>query len=474
MYVSDGCGSAKLPCSITINPPPSLTCAAINTGEVGVKFDSGPMTVNGGTSPYTFSIATGTLPAGLTLNASTGEITGTPTAAGTFTLQVKDFSGVVSTATCSITINPKLSVACASLNTATVGAPFNSGPITVTGGTTPYTFSIVGTLPAGLTLNATTGAVTGTPTASGSFSIQVQDAGGAIGATCPISSVPCQASVCGFVFADCDGNGFLTPGIDIGMPKVVVTLKNSKGVTVTTATTDSQGSYCFTNLTPGTYTACIAQPTNCIQTAGTHTTHWLNNNYQQCWKENDGYQHCKGGDGVDRWTASDGCQHWKNSSGQDCWKDKNGYSHSQNCNYVSCDVPKGNCETVTLTCGQALTSVNFAYQGILPKCVVSVTGPSKCVWGQTATYTCFLQNTGTACFTACQVKLCGKSYNCPALGPGQSCSFTCNYQFQWSDWGNFKCQATANCTPAYTSSNYSNNSSSCTAQGSCNTSVSLW
>jgi hypothetical protein len=219
--------------------------------------------------------------------------------------------------------------------------------------------------------------------------------------------------------------------------------------------------------------------------------HWLNNSYQQCWTENDGYQHYKGGDGVDRWTANDGCQHWKNSNGQDCWTDKYGKSHSQNCTYFSCDIPKGNCETFTLVCGQALTGVNFAYQGIAAKCSVTVTGPSKGVCGKTGTYSCFVQNTGNACFSACQVTVCGKSYNCPALSPGQSCSFTCNYQFQYGDYGNFNCKATASCTPAYTSSNNSNNSnwfniqnysgfnysstsSSCTAQGSCSTSVSYW
>src|ERR1019366_2876603 len=138
-----------------------------------------------------------------------------------------------------------------------------------------------------------------------------------------VSSVPpCQTSVCGFVFTDCNGDGFLTLGIDIGMPKVVVTLKNSKGVTVATATTGADGSYCFYNLTAGTYTASIAQPTGCIQTAGTHNNHWLNNSYQQCWNENDGYQHWKGADGLDCWKANDGYQHWKNSNGQDCWNDK--------------------------------------------------------------------------------------------------------------------------------------------------------
>jgi hypothetical protein len=67
-------------------------------------------------------------------------------------------------------------------------ANFNSGVITVTNGTRPDTFSVVGTLPAGLTLNTTTGAVTGTPTASGSFSITATDADGTnAGVACAIT-----------------------------------------------------------------------------------------------------------------------------------------------------------------------------------------------------------------------------------------------------------------------------------------------
>ncbi len=60
--------------------------------------------------------------------------------------------------------------------------PFNSPAMNVTGGVGPYTFSVVGTLPAGLTLNTSTGAITGTPTAAGTFSIQVTDANGVVAA----------------------------------------------------------------------------------------------------------------------------------------------------------------------------------------------------------------------------------------------------------------------------------------------------
>ena len=113
-------------CPFTIVPAPTVTCSTTNSGEVGVAFNSPAMTVTGGVAPYTFSIATGTLPGGLTLNASTGAITGTPTAAGTFTIKVTDANGAVATGTCPFTIVPPPTVTCPTINSGEVGLAFNS------------------------------------------------------------------------------------------------------------------------------------------------------------------------------------------------------------------------------------------------------------------------------------------------------------------------------------------------------------
>ena len=95
-------------CSVTVNPAPtplSVSCSTVTSGLINVPFNSPALTVTGGTSPYTFSVATGTLPTGLTLNAANGSITGTPTSGGTFTLQVTDAKGAVALDTCPFTIS---------------------------------------------------------------------------------------------------------------------------------------------------------------------------------------------------------------------------------------------------------------------------------------------------------------------------------------------------------------------------------
>lgn len=59
------------------------------SGEVGVPYAGATVSVKDGMAPYTFSIDSGVLPAGLTIASSSGVVSGTPTTAGTFTAVVK-------------------------------------------------------------------------------------------------------------------------------------------------------------------------------------------------------------------------------------------------------------------------------------------------------------------------------------------------------------------------------------------------
>jgi len=157
--------------AVTPNASPTLTFAAPPSGEVNVPY-SNQLVVTGGTSPFVWSVITGSLPAGLTLNASSGLLSGTPTAAGSyaFTVQVVDASGQSASKAVTLVVAaaPVLTFAPAA---GEVAVAYSQQP-TVTGGTAPYAWKIsAGSLPAGVTLNASTGLISGTPTASGTFSV---------------------------------------------------------------------------------------------------------------------------------------------------------------------------------------------------------------------------------------------------------------------------------------------------------------
>ena len=167
--------------SLSINAPLSVITASLPSGTQGAAY-SVTLTATGGQTPYTWSISAGILPGGLSLNASTGTIAGTPTATGTnsFTAQVRDANSITATQAFSLNINPPppLVVTTISFPSGTQNTAYSTA-LAATGGLTPYTWSIsAASLPAGLSLNANTGSITGTPTAplTSSFTVQVKDA----------------------------------------------------------------------------------------------------------------------------------------------------------------------------------------------------------------------------------------------------------------------------------------------------------
>ena len=89
----------------TVNGPPTITTTSLPAATENVAY-SATLVAAGGSIPYTWSITAGTLPAGLTLDPSTGDITGTPTASGaqSVTFKVTDAIGLSSSATLAITV----------------------------------------------------------------------------------------------------------------------------------------------------------------------------------------------------------------------------------------------------------------------------------------------------------------------------------------------------------------------------------
>ncbi len=164
--------------SLTINPRLVLSSTASATTQVGQSY-SQTNVASGGTMPYTYSVSAGALPAGATLNTSTGTVSGTPTTAGAFSYTIKATDSVTPTAqtatqVTSGAIAATLTLTATASSTTQVGQAYSQSNA-ASGGTAPYTYSVsAGAVPAGVTLNASTGAVSGTPTAAGAFSYAIK------------------------------------------------------------------------------------------------------------------------------------------------------------------------------------------------------------------------------------------------------------------------------------------------------------
>jgi hypothetical protein len=203
--VAIGAPAESLDFGFTGIPPLQATCAAVS-GQINVPYSS-QIKASGGLSPFTYSISAGALPDGLTLNASTGAITGLPTRTGVFSFTVKvvdarNSSAGTTTINCTITITSgPLAVACPGIS-GQAGVPYRSA-LVASGGLSPYTYSITtGALPAGLTLNAD-GSIDGTPTglSNAQFTAAVTDSSGltdntvVAGCNIVVTAAPAQLKV---------------------------------------------------------------------------------------------------------------------------------------------------------------------------------------------------------------------------------------------------------------------------------------
>ncbi|WP_157572069.1 beta strand repeat-containing protein [Hydrogenophaga taeniospiralis] len=159
--------------------PVSVSPSTLPNGAVTVAY-SQTLTASGGVSPYSFGVTAGALPAGLSLSSG-GVLSGTPTAGGTFnfTATATDsspfpgpFAG--SRAYTLVVTPPTIVLPATSLAGGTVGTAYADSITAASGGTAPYSYAVTaGALPGGLTLNAASGAITGTPSAPGTFNFSI-------------------------------------------------------------------------------------------------------------------------------------------------------------------------------------------------------------------------------------------------------------------------------------------------------------
>jgi hypothetical protein len=163
--------TANASLALMIAPTLVITTGALPNGRINTAYTT-TLAATGGLTPYAWS-ATG-LPNGLTVNPGPGVLSGTPTQSGTFTVAITltDTSGQIAHASLPLTIVPTLVITTASLPNGRINTAYTTTTLAGTGGVTPYNWTATG-VPTGLSVNPVTGVLSGTPTQSGLFTVNV-------------------------------------------------------------------------------------------------------------------------------------------------------------------------------------------------------------------------------------------------------------------------------------------------------------
>ncbi|MGE0884224.1 MAG: putative Ig domain-containing protein [Blastocatellales bacterium] len=167
---SNGCFTDKAYTLVINCQAISVTPTTLNPGNFGTNY-SQQLSQSGGISTITWSVSAGSLPNGVGLSTS-GLLSGIPTAVGTFnfTARATDASGCFGERAYQLLINcQSLSISPSTLSAIPIAMPY-SQQLTLTGGAGATDWSITaGALPSGVTLNPTTGLLSGSPNVSGTF-----------------------------------------------------------------------------------------------------------------------------------------------------------------------------------------------------------------------------------------------------------------------------------------------------------------
>ena len=160
--------------AVVINPAVNITTATLVDWTVNRAGYSQTIAATNGTGAKTFAVSAGALPTGLTLSGA-GALSGTPTVANTFnfTVTATDTVGATGSQAYTVVINPAVTITTATLVDWTINQAGYSQTISASNGTGAKTFTVsAGLLPTGLTLSSA-GALTGTPTAAGTFNFTI-------------------------------------------------------------------------------------------------------------------------------------------------------------------------------------------------------------------------------------------------------------------------------------------------------------
>jgi hypothetical protein len=187
-------GTANRDCATAVSTPVQITTTSLPYATTRAEY-SATLAASGGAAPYTWSVAAGSLPPGVTLDASTGRIGGTPSQPGqySFTLRATDSAGAQGDRAFAVEVSSALSIQNCPDPDLAVASQYRS-TLTVAGGQPPYSWTQGGgILPGGLTIEATTGLISGAPASAGNyqFTINARDGAGAVATrTCSVSVSP--------------------------------------------------------------------------------------------------------------------------------------------------------------------------------------------------------------------------------------------------------------------------------------------